>query len=610
MSILDKINSPSDIKTLSLSEKEQLCAELRNEIINVCSQNGGHLASSLGAVELTVALYSIYDPFKDKLVFDDGHQSYAHKILSGRRASFSTLRRFGGISGFPRPYESEADPVVAGHASVSIANAMGLAAARTLNNEKYSVVAIIGDGAMTGGPAFEGLCNCAASNEPMVIILNDNEMSIEKSVGGMSLLLSRLRVRPGYIAAKQFFRKIFKPGTISHGLIHNIKAFVKRILLPENIFENMGFYYIGPVNGHKINELETSIAYARKMNCPVVLHIVTKKGKGYNYAENEPDRYHGVAPFNSDKGISPSSPASFSSCLGNELCRLAKENSKIVAITAAMESGTGLDTFSKEYKERFFDVGIAEGHGVSLAAGMAAGGLIPVFAVYSTFLQRGFDMLIHDISLSGLHAVFAVDRAGLVGADGETHQGLFDVGYLRLVPGMKIYAPANYAELSSMLNEAVNETGPCAVRYPRGSEGEFKENCSGAPFSIIRNGSDCLIISYGVLINEALKAAEDLSEKGIETAVIKLNRLDSLPFSELNNLICASPKTVIVEELAETGCIGEYIISGIASINTGSFNIKLINLGNGIIEHGTVSELRKKYGIDANGIVSSVIGME
>ena len=599
------INSPADVKGLRPGEIDMLCAELREEIIASVSKTGGHLASNLGAVELTVALHRVYDPERDRIVFDVGHQCYAHKMLTGRRDKFDTLRTFGGLSGFPKPCESAADASVAGHASCSISNALGMARARTLLGESYDVAAVIGDGALTGGLAYEGLADCGESGEPIVVILNDNGMSIASNVGGMARLLSRLRIRPQYIRIKRFYHRTIGRVKWLYRPLHGFKEWVKDLVMPDNMFEDMGFYYLGPVDGHNEKTLERVIEYARQMRVPALVHIITVKGKGYPYAEAEPDVYHGVGPFDPRTGVRISESESFSSVFGKTLERLAAEDERIVAVTAAMESGTGLCGFASRYPKRFFDVGIAEGHAVSMCAGMAKQGLRPVFAVYSSFLQRGYDMLIHDVALSSLPVVFGVDRTGLVGADGETHQGCFDVGYLSTVPGMRIYAPSSYAELRTMLRLALSGEGPAAVRYPRGGEGEYSADHGAEAETVLREGSDVTIVSYGIMINQALSAARELEGLGASAGVVKLGRLDGGSFPTVLAEAEKTRRVITVEDVCASGSAGERVLAFLEQEGVSLLGARRLDLGSGIVTHGSVSRLMAEYGIDSAAIVSA-----
>ena len=488
MSILENINSSADVKKLSRAELYALCEELRRFEINSVSQTGGHLASNLGTVELTVAIHRVYDTARDRLIFDVGHQCYTHKILTGRREAFSTLRQFKGLSGFPKPSEAGDDAFIAGHASTSVSTALGMARARTLLKADYDVIAVIGDGALTGGLSYEGLCNAAASGEPLVIVLNDNNMSISENVGGMAKLLQALRIKPGYINFKKWFRSVSARTRWVYDITHRSKEWLKSRILPSNVFSDMGLYYLGPVDGHDLDQLENAIRLAKELRQPVLVHVLTRKGKGCAYAEAHPDKYHGVGRFDPATGELAPSGLCFSDKLGEFLCQYAERDPRIVAITAAMAGGTGTECFAVKFPERFFDVGIAEEHAVTMAAGMAKQGLLPVFAVYDSFLQRSFDMLIHDLALQRLHAVLCVDRAGLVGNDGETHQGLFDISYLGAVPGMTVLCPANYAELQEMLGYALySVSGPVALRYPRGGEGRFTA-CAVQAEAIVREG--------------------------------------------------------------------------------------------------------------------------
>ncbi len=604
MSILEKINTSNDVKQLKPEELAPLCAEIRSFLIESVSKTGGHLASNLGTVELTVALHRVYDSARDRIVFDVGHQSYTHKILTGRRESFSTLRQFGGISGFPKPYEAEDDAFIAGHASNSVSVALGMAHARTLSGEDYDVCAVIGDGAMTGGLSFEGLSNAAQSGEAIVVILNDNNMSIAENVGGAAKMLQSMRIKPGYLNFKRRYRRLFRHLPLLYRFNHKVKEWVKSHLIPDDVFSEMGFYHLGPVDGHDVKMLENVIRWARDMRAPVVVHVLTKKGKGCPYAEQDPERYHGVGPFDPLTGVLLPEGESFSARFGEALCRCAENDEKITAITAAMSGGTGLECFAEKYPKRFFDIGIAEEHAAAMAAGMAKQGLLPVFAVYSSFLQRSFDMLIHDISLQRLHAVFAVDRAGLVGRDGETHQGSFDLSFLSTVPGMTIYSPASFAELDSMLSLALYSCdGPAAIRYPRGGEGRYRD-CRCEAESLLCEGSDVTIVSYGVMINEALAAVDLLRAEGISAELIKLGRIRPNGFAAVRDSVKKTHRLVVAEDVCDFGSVGEQILSTLAA-EPGVTAARLLNLGDGIVTHGSVEELRRACGIDAASIAQN-----
>ena len=605
MSIIEKVNSSNDIKNLNNRELSQFCDEARAFLIESMSHTGGHLASNLGTVELSVALHRVYDTSKDRLVFDVGHQSYVHKMITGRREMFSTLRQHGGLSGFPKPYESDDDAFIAGHASNSVSVALGMAKARSLAGDNYDVVALIGDGALTGGLAFEGLAAAAAANEPVVIVINDNNMSIDPNVGGTASLLQKMRIRPAYILLKLWFKAAFSRFPRFYSASHGLKERIKSKLIPGNIFSSMGLNYLGPVNGHDIQKLERTLRLAKGHNGPVVVHVVTQKGKGCSFAEEHPELYHGVGPFDPITGEVKTSGTGFSEVFGKALAEFAEKDKSICAITAAMASGTGLDNFAKAFPERFIDTGIAEGHAVSMAAGMAKQGALPVFAVYSSFLQRGYDMLIHDISLLGLHAVFCLDRSGIVGSDGETHHGVFDVNFLCSVPGLTVYSPASFGELKDMLYAALFEnSGPVAIRYPRGGEGEYTSSSVEAE-SVIHSGSDVSIVCYGTMINEALEAYRILKEKNISAEIIKLGILKPDSLGKTLDSIRKTGRLIVSEDVCKAGCIGERILAACAEKGIPLKGCKLLNLGEGIVSHGKPSELFRDYDIDAQGIADA-----
>ena len=605
MSILENINSSADIKKLDREQLPQLCDELRKFEIENIAKTGGHLSPNLGTVELTVAIHRVYDTEKDRLVFDVGHQSYTHKIITGRREQFGTLRQYGGLSGFPKPSESNDDAFIAGHASNSVSVALGMARARTLTGGDYDIVSVIGDGALTGGLSHEGLADAAASGEPMVIILNDNNMSISENVGGMAQVLQNMRIKPAYISFKQWLKGVSENIPGLYKAFHVIKEWLKSRLLPGNVFSEMGLYYLGPVDGHDLDKLETAIRLARDVRKTVVLHVLTKKGKGCAYAESHPDKYHGIGRFDPETGELAPTAVSFSDKAGEYLCQYAENDPRIVAITAAMAGGTGTECFASKFPERFFDVGIAEGHGVTMAAGMAKQGLVPVFAVYSSFLQRGFDMLIHDVSLLGLHTVFCVDRAGLVGNDGETHQGVFDVCYLSAVPGMTILCPASFQELHDMLGYAIHEvTGPAAVRYPRGGEGRYTDSLMQAE-NLIREGTDVTVVCYGTMINEVLNAADELQSRGVSSEIIKLGMIAPNSFEQCIGSVRKTGRLLVAEEVCSVGCVGSALLAAISVAGVELKAAELLNLGDGIVRHGTVDELRRETGIDAASIAAA-----
>ena len=610
--ILENIHSPADVKALSKDQLPQLCQELRSFLIESVSRTGGHLAANLGAVELTVAIHRVFDTASDRLVFDVGHQCYVHKALTGRQELFTTLRQFGGLSGFPKPYESEHDAFIAGHASNSVSVALGMARARTLQRKDYSVLALIGDGALTGGLAYEGLNDAGDSHEPLIVILNDNGMSINPNVGAMPGHLARLRSKPAYYHFKKWYRGLFGKHPERNCLYrfnHKLKSSLKKTLWPgSTLFEDMGFTYLGPIDGHDLPRLCDVLQWAKELNSPVVVHVNTVKGKGYPFAEQNPGKFHGVSPFDPETGlVKKPSGESFSSVFGKALADCAARDSRVCAVTAAMADGTGLSGFAKEFPERFFDVAIAEGHGVSMSAGLASQGMIPVFAVYSTFLQRGYDELIHDVSLEHLHVVLAVDRAGLVGADGETHHGCFDVLFLSEIPGFTVLCPASFAELRSMLRQAVFELdGPVAVRYPRGGEGVFQADTSDKPIVSLRQGTDVTLVSYGILVNHLLEAAELLAADGIQAEVVKLNRVSPLEHDVVCDALGNRKRLLVLEDSFGAGCVGQRLAAILAEHGMAPEKLILKNLGKTYAPEGSVSQLEHSRGLDTAGVAAAV----
>ena len=598
---------PEQLGGLSDSEAAELCRRLRVRLIDTVSRTGGHLASSLGAVELIVAIHRVFDTGRDRLVFDVGHQCYAHKILTGRNAAMETLRTFGGIAGFPKPVESPSDAFIAGHASNSVSVALGMARARTLQNENYQVLALIGDGALTGGLAYEGLSDAGDSGEPLIVILNDNGMSITRSVGGVAEHLARQRLKPQYLHFKKGYRKVMSVlplGGHIYNVTHKVKTAIKETLLPCSLFEDMGFTYLGPVDGHDVKRLTQLLSYARELKGPVLLHVRTVKGEGYTPAERNPDLFHGVGRFCVETGepVHPTAP-NFSAVFGQALCELAEKDPKICAITAAMQGGTGLNGFAQRFPERFFDVGIAEGHAAAMAAGMAKQGMTPVFAVYSTFLQRSYDMLLHDVALQGLHVVLAVDRAGLVGEDGETHHGLFDPAFLDTIPGMTVLCPASFAELRDMLEYAVYEVkGPVAIRYPRGGEGAYQDGAPRHPAVLLREGTDLTLAGCGTLVNELLDCADRLAADGIRAEVVKLNTITPLPLELVARSVKKTGRLLVAEESAEMGGIGQRIAAGLLAVGVPVQGLALASTGRGFVTHGTIPQLRRLCGLDGESL--------
>ena len=614
MDILQRVNSHEDLLKLTDGERSQLCDEIRQFLISSVAKTGGHLAGNLGVVELSVAIELVFNTNIDRLVFDVGHQSYVHKLLTGRRADFAHLRQYGGISGFPKPEESNTDAFVAGHASSSVSIALGMARARTLLQENYDVVALIGDGALTGGMAYEGLNDAAVSGEPMVIIVNDNTMSIGKNVGGLSSHLSRLRSSDNYLDAKRAYRRFMKKtalGSAVYNFSSRVKNKLKRLLLPATIFENMGFTYLGPADGHDLPGLVSLLSSARELREPVVVHVVTRKGKGYPFAEEDPAKFHGIGKFDPETGKKLGAKVvTYSDSFGAAMQALARQDKRVCAITAAMPGGTGLLAFQREFPKRTFDVGIAEEHAVSMAGGLAKQGMIPVVALYSTFLQRGFDQIMQDTALLHLHVVFAIDRAGLVGDDGPTHHGVFDIGFLKQMPGMRILNPASLAEQKDMLRWAVRDyDGPVAIRYPRGTEGSYKESgwqgLEGSLVQCHREGTEVALITYGSTLDNVLAAAEQLKEQGIEACVLRLLSVWPLPAEELAACLEKIPQAVVIEETASGSGIRESLGWTLEEILPGC-RIHGIDLGGDFVPHGSLKELYRRCGLDSDSIAAYV----
>lgn len=612
---LRNVKSPEDIRNLSVNELESLAQQIRSTIIQTVSKTGGHLAASLGTVELTLALHTVFDTPRDKIVWDVGHQTYAHKLITGRYERFHTLRQLGGISGFPKRSESPYDVYDTGHASGSISYALGLAKARELSNEDYSVVVVIGDGALTSGIAYEGLNNAGELKTPLIVVLNDNSMSISENVGGISKYLTLLRLAPAYRSAKAVVEKMLDhiptgPSTISW--LRRFKGSLKHFLFPEAWFEALGFRYYGPVDGHDIGGLKRVFKEAKSLREPVLIHAVTQKGRGYSFAMEHPEKFHGPGPFNAETGELKQEPAppTYSQVLGESLVRFAERNPKIVAITAAMADGTGLKPFKEKFPERFYDVGIAESHAVTFAAGLAQGGMIPVVCIYSTFLQRAYDQIVEDVCLQNLKVIFAIDRAGIVGQDGETHHGQFDLSYLRHIPGLTVMAPKDERELINMLWTAINIDGPCAIRYSRG--------CGiGVPISDVLDqpdtldvgkpeaiscGEDINILALGSMVYPAIEASRKLAEEGISAGVV--NGRFVVPFErEAVAALLKKAPVLVVEENVEDGGFGEMVVNALGG---GDNRIHKMALPKRFIQHGSQSRLRSAYGLDVPGIVAQV----
>lgn len=614
--LLERIKGPDDLRSLDYRELSALAEEIRELILEVTSRVGGHLASSLGAVELTIAVHRVFRSPRDRIIWDVGHQAYAHKILTGRKEDFLRLRQKGGISGFPRREESPHDVVNAGHASTAISYALGLAIARDLRDEDFHVVAVIGDGALTGGLSFEALNQLGHLKKKVILVLNDNGMSISRNVGALSTYLSQLRLNPRYRRLKDEVKLLLDSvpvvGLAADRAIHSLKERVKNFLIPEYIFEELGIQYVGTVDGHDIASMEKDLSLAKEADGPVLVHVITRKGKGYPPAERNPELYHGVGPFERDTGkIKPSGERpSYTAVFGRTLCRMAEKERKLVAITAAMRLGTGLEEFSRQFPARFFDVGIAEQHAVTLAAGLALGGMRPVVAVYSTFLQRAFDQLIQEICLQRLPVILAVDRAGLVGEDGATHHGAFDLSYLRLMPGMTVAAPKDQAELRDLLWAALERREPVAIRYPRG-EGPLKrvEDEPGdllwGTWEVVREGKDLAILAVGRMVENALAAAESLEGKGLRAQVVNARFVKPMDMDMLRDVVDSFGSVVTVEENSLAGGFGEAVASALHSLGFDGVFLSL-GLPDRFIGHGKVEELWRDLGLDGPGVANRI----
>lgn len=618
--LLDRVDSPEDIKGFSKEELSRLAVELREEILATVSRTGGHLASSLGAVELAIALHYIFDAPRDRIVWDVGHQAYAHKILTGRRKVFHTLRQSGGISGFPAPSESPYDAFVAGHSSTSISAALGMVAAKDLRGEDYRVIAVIGDGAMTAGMAFEALNQAGHLKKDLIVILNDNEMSIARNVGALSSFLSRKLT--GRFANKlkreiqSFLQSIPRIGDGMVSIARKAEDSVISLLTPGMLFEGLGFNYIGPIDGHSLEQLIETLDGIKDAEGPQLIHVLTKKGKGYPPAEENPSRFHGVGPFDlaTGKPISKGkAPPTYTQVFSRTLIGLAKKEKRIVAITAAMPEGTGLDAFGEVFPERFFDVGIAEQHAVTFAAGLAISGFIPVVAIYSTFLQRAFDQIVHDVCLQNLHVLFAIDRAGIVGADGPTHHGLFDLSYLRHMPNMVVMAPKDEAELAVMLRTAVEMDGPVAIRYPRGKgvgvplEGEGRiEPGKG---EVLKDGDDLLILAIGSTVHPSLKAARRLEEEGLSVAVVNARFVKPLDEALILSFLKRIDRVLTVEENTLEGGFGSAVLEALERNGIRNVTVRRLGIPDTFVRHGSQEELRREFGIDQDGIEAAARSM-
>ena len=602
--MLEKINSPEDLKKLNIEEKEQLAKEIREYILNVVSENGGHLASNLGVVELTIALHSVFNVPTDKIVWDVGHQTYVHKILTGRREQLKTIRKLDGLAGFPKTNESDCDCFNTGHSSTSISAALGMARARDLEGKNNSVIAVIGDGALTGGMALEALNDAGYSNTKMTVILNDNEMSISKNVGGLNMFLSKLRTKKLYakssLSAKKVILKIPVVGKPFVKIVQRVKRSIKQLIIPKMFFEDIGFTYLGPVDGHNIEQLQNIMRLSKQVEAPVLIHVLTKKGKGYKIAEENPDKFHATSPFDIETGKpKKEKKPDYSKVFGEKIVEMAKKDSRIVAITASMKDGTGLTKFQKEFPNRFFDIGIAEQHALGMAAGMAKEGMIPIVPIYSSFYQRAYDQAIHDIALQNLPVIMCVDRAGVVGADGETHQGTLDMAFFRIVPNLTIMAPKDFKELEDMLEFAVKLNKPVVIRYPRGGEEKTKlekhEELKLGKAEILKEGKDITIVAIGKRVAKAMEMAEKLKQNEIDAEVINARFLKPLDKEKIKTSIEKTKNVITMEDGTEINGLGTAVEELIVEENLQNIKFKKYAWPDEFIRHGSVEELEKIY---------------
>lgn len=607
--IIDSIKEPKDLKKLSIDEKKILAKEIRKRIIDVVSNNGGHLASNLGTVELTIALYSVFNLPKDKVIWDVGHQAYTHKILTGRNDKFNTLRQTGGISGFPKGKESVYDTFDVGHSSTSISIALGMSRARDLKKTNEKIIAIIGDGALTSGLSLEALNDAGISKSNLIVILNDNEMSISKNSGGLSRFLSKLRTRKLYVKSNNKIKKIVLKtpliGKRLYAFFSYLKRKIKGLFIKNMYFENIGFTYLGPVDGHNIQDLEDVFQSTNNLSGPILVHVITKKGKGYSFAEKEPNKYHAIGPFNIETGKPiKKKMMDYSLVMGDELVRLAKENKKIVAVTAAMEEGTGLNTLAKAFPKRFFNVEICEEHALTMSAGMAKNGLIPVVAIYSSFLQRGYDQILHDICLTKQHVILCIDRAGNTGNDGETHHGIYDLSYLNTIPNLVIMSPKNFEELRLMLDFSVNYSGPIAIRYPKGSEEEI--SIPSLPIKlgqseILKKGKDITIVALGKMVARSLRVAQKLTKDKFNVEVINVRFLKPL---DTKVIIDSYKKTNLMVTIEDN----DYEFGLGATVKKYVNEEKVLSLGypNIYLEHGNIKDLEEMYQLDDESLYQKI----
>ena len=609
--ILEKINYPKDIRQLDYNGLKQLAGEIRQFLIKSVSETGGHLASNLGVVELTLAMMRVFDFPKDKIVWDVGHQSYVYKMLTGRREQFPTLRKFGGMSGFPKRSESEYDCFDTGHSSTSISAAIGMARARDLDGKKNDVIAVFGDGALTGGMMYEALNDVGRTKTKIILILSDNDMSIAKNVGAMSKYLRKLRSQPRDYRSKEAVENALKKmpvgGDMLAGALKTAKKQVRRAVIPTTFFDDLGIDYTGPVDGHDIGALVSALRHAQKSDKPSLIHIHTKKGKGYAFAENNPQKFHGISQFDAISGTPVSSADDYSALFGKHLTELAEKNEKIIAITGAMPAGTGLTEFSKKFKSRFFDVGIAEQHAVTFAAGLAASGYVPVVPLYSSFLQRAYDQTLHDVCLQKLHVVFGVDRAGIVGADGETHQGMYDVAFLSHMPNMTVLSPSSFEQLREMLDYSVNvHDGPIAVRYPRGAaQAVDSEDKFELGRAVVSGSGDAVIITAGRMVKTAQEAAELLAAEGIGVKLVSLRTIKPMDTDTVINAVRGAKCAVTLEDGARDGGIGTMVATRLMESGV-SVRFAALAFPDEPIRHGSISKLDKFYGMDSASVADRI----
>ena len=613
--VLDRINSVKDLRKLSIEEKEKLAEEIRKVLLDVVSENGGHLASNLGVVELTIALHSVFNTPKDSIIWDVGHQTYVHKILTGRKDKISSLRRLNGIAGFPKTSESDFDCFNTGHSSTSISVALGMARANKIEGKSDKVIAVIGDGALTGGMAQEALNDAGASNADITVILNDNEMSISKNVGGITYFLSKLRTKKFYTKTnnrvKRVLQKIPRIGNSFVKLVQKLKRGVKQIFIQKMYYEDIGFTYFGPVDGHDLEKLESILNTSKTISGPVLIHVVTKKGKGYKIAEENPDKFHSVSSFDVETGkLKKEKKDDYSKIMGNKLVELSKKDEKIVAVSAAMIDGTGLNEFKKQFPNRIFDVGIAEQHALGMAAGLAKKGLKPVVPIYSSFYQRAYDQVIHDICIQKLPVVMCVDRAGIVGNDGETHQGIFDMAFFSLIPNITIMSPKNFAELEKMLEFAVNLNEPVVIRYPRGCEGKIKfDKCDDIKLGkaeVIKKGKDLTIVAIGKMVERAVEVSDILKEQSIDCEIINARFAKPLDYNTIEMSIRKTKNVITIEDGILKGGLGSSVMELINEYKIEDVFVKMYGYDDVFIQHGSVEELEKLYGLDAKSIALSI----